>query len=280
MKRKLTSIQRAKVFSPNRTSHDAAIFKRVSELLQEKGCEITEYEESTFPNEGVDSELIFTMARDVRTLRKLKQAEDEGRTVINSAYGSENCMRESMTRLLLHHQIPHPKSKIILTTEMDIDLSDMGSYCWMKRGDCHAIYPEDVVFVRTGEEAVALLRKYAQRNIPSVVINEHLKGDLIKFYGVAGTDFFYWMYPHQFNYSKFGLEAINGQSQGIRFDADALQALCTRATQALKVSIYGGDAVVSPDGSLHIIDLNDWPSFAPCLEEAAATIAQHIYNQL
>jgi hypothetical protein len=280
MKHKLIGIQRANRFSPNRTDNDTAIFKRVSELLQQKGCEITTCEESSFQSESVGNELIFTMARDARTLRKLQLLEDEGRTVINSAHGIENCTREKMTRLLLQNNIPYPKSRIIPTSEPTIDLSDIGHYCWIKRGNDHTIHPEDVVFARTGEESASIIRKYAQRNIPTVVINEHLEGDLIKFYGVTGTDFFYWAYSHRLNYSKFGLESINGQSQGIPFDPAALKTFCTRAAQALKVSIYGGDAVVSPDGTTHIIDLNDWPSFAPCLEPAASSIAQYIHNQL
>jgi hypothetical protein len=268
------------MFSPNRISNDAAIFDRVSELLQQKGCEITEYDESAFQNETVGKGLIFTMARDIRTLRKLQQLEDEGRTVINSAYGIENCTREKMTRLLLDNHIPYPKSKIIPTTEADTDLSDMGSYCWIKRGDCQSIHCEDVVFARVGEESAAMIRNQAQRNIPSVVINEHLEGDLIKFYGVAGTDFFYWFYPNQLNYSKFGLETINGRLQDIPFDTETLQTLCSRAAQTLKISIYGGDAVINSDGTLRIIDWNDWPSFTPCLELAAPYIAQHIYSYL
>jgi hypothetical protein len=30
------------------------------------------------------------------------------------------------------------------------------------------------------------------------------------------------------------------------------------------------------DGSLWIIDFNDWPSFAPCREEAARAIARRV----
>ena len=38
------------------------------------------------------------------------------------------------------------------------------------------------------------------------------------------------------------------------------------------LDVYGGDAIVSPDGEVHIIDINDWPSFSPCLDEAAQAI--------
>ena len=40
--------------------------------------------------------------------------------------------------------------------------------------------------------------------------------------------------------------------------------------------IYGGDCVVAPDGTIRIIDFNDWPSFAPCRADAATHIAKAI----
>ncbi|GHV59256.1 hypothetical protein FACS1894182_13080 [Bacteroidia bacterium] len=280
MKHNIIGIRRENLFSPNRVKDDAAVFNRVSELLRQKGCEITEYEESAFRNATIGDGLIFNMARDMRTVWKLQQLEDAGRTVINSGYGIENCTRGKMTRLLLDNNVPYPKSKIIPTAEADTDLSDIGPYCWIKRGDYQAILSEDVIFSRAGKESAATIREYSRRNISSVVVNEHLKGDLIKFYGVPGTDFFYWLYPDRLNYSKFGLETINGKPQGIPFDADRLKILCTHAAQVLNIVVYGGDAIVDLNGIIRIIDLNDWPSFAPCLELAAPYIAQYIYGRL
>ena len=116
------------------------------------------------------------------------------------------------------------------------------------------------------------------RGIPSAVINEHLVGDLVKFYGVAGTDFFYWFYPSNMHHSKFGLEVINGTAKGIPFDEAQLRLLCHKAAEVLSIHIYGGDCIVSEDGVMRIIDFNDWPSFAPCREEAAPNIARRIWD--
>ena len=38
-------------------------------------------------------------------------------------------------------------------------------------------------------------------------------------------------------------------------------------------AIFGGDCIITPDGKINIIDLNDWPSFSPCAEEASEAIA-------
>ena len=44
----------------------------------------------------------------------------------------------------------------------------------------------------------------------------------------------------------------------------------------LDVVVYGGDCIISPEGDIQIIDFNDWPSFAPCRNEAGPQIARRI----
>ena len=220
------------------------------------------------------------MVRDWKSIHKLQALEDRGYCVVNSGYGIENCTREKMTRLLLSNHISHPRSLILQTTEDPIaQMEEEGFYnCWIKRGDFHAIHREDVTYVRNPEEARTILKEYAIRGIPSAVINEHLVGDLVKFYGVAGTDFFYWFYPSNMHHSKFGLEAINGTAKGLPFDEQTLQTLCNEAAKVLHVEVYGGDCIVDEEGTIRLIDFNDWPSFAPCREVAAPYIARRIYD--
>jgi hypothetical protein len=116
--------------------------------------------------------------------------------------------------------------------------------------------------------------------VGEVVLNEHLEGDLMKFYGVHGSDFFYHFYPSVTTHSKFGLEAINGEAKGIPFNEDALRSICNSAAEALKVEVYGGDCIVAPDGTIRIIDFNDWPSFSPCRKEAAIAIGDAILKTI
>jgi hypothetical protein len=42
------------------------------------------------------------------------------------------------------------------------------------------------------------------------------------------------------------------------------------------LEVYGGDCVVGPDGSVLLIDLNDWPSYAYFRAQAAAAIADYV----
>ena len=48
----------------------------------------------------------------------------------------------------------------------------------------------------------------------------------------------------------------------------------------LVVDVYGGDAIVAPDGTIRIIDFNDWPSFAPCCQDGGKAIAQAIIQKI
>ena len=276
----IAGIRRGSKFSPNHVGNDAAIFQFTAKELRKYGCQVNEYSESDLFENGIEETFIFNMVRDSISVQKLQQYENEGRMVINSAYGIDNCTREKMTRLLLQHSIPHPQSLIVQTKDDPHPAFEGVEFhnCWIKRGDFHAIHREDVTYVRHRQEAQSILEEYAIRGIKSAVINEHLVGDLVKFYGVAGTDFFYWFYPTSENHSKFGLEQINGNAKGIPFDKAYLQAICTQAAEVLGIQIYGGDCIVSEESVVRIIDFNDWPSFAPCREAAAPYIAKRIYS--
>ena len=282
MKIKLAGIRRGVQYSPNHIGNDAAIFDLTAKYLRDKGCEVVEYSEEECWNTEINADAVFNMVRDLRSIERLQTVEDAGIKVVNSAYGIENCTREKMTRLLVSNQVPHPKSVVLNTANPDLRELDVFNIpmLWIKRGDFHAIHREDVTYVRSIEEAKDILKEYAFRNIPSAVISAHLPGDLIKFYGVAGTDFFYWFYPNDISHSKFGLEYVNGQASGIPFDENRLRDICNKAAQVLGISIYGGDCVISHSGNIRIIDFNDWPSFAPCREKAAPYIADAIYSEI
>lgn len=277
---KIAGVMRAGAYSPNHIGNDAAIFNAAAEQLRKRGCVVNVYNEDQFRSSEIEEEIILNMCREVDSIKKLQSLEDEGRLVINSGYGIENCTRERMTRILLGNNIPYPES-IIVNTNEDVrpELEKAGfSSCWIKRGDFHAMHKEDVSYCRHVEEAQEVLHEYFYRGIKRAVINRHLVGDLIKFYGVSGQDFFFWFYPFDEGHSKYGHEAVNGKSKGLHFDLDYLKKICQDASEVLDVKIYGGDCIVDADGSIRIIDFNDWPSFAPCRNEAAPYIAKCVLN--
>ena len=275
---KIAGIMRAGAYSPNHIGNDAAIFNIVAEELRKRGCEVRVYTEDQFIAGQVSEDIIVNMCREQKSIHLLQECEDRGALVINSGYGIENCTRERMTRILVGTGIPYPKSLMVNTDEGVVDaLKEAGiERCWIKRGDFHVMHKEDVSFVRHPQEAQEVLQEYFLRGIKRAVINIHLEGDLVKFYGVRGTNFFYWFYPFDAGHSKYGAEAINGPAQGIKFDEDYLRDICQQAAETLDVVVYGGDCIIGTDGSIQIIDFNDWPSFAPCRQEAGPQIARAI----
>ena len=278
----IAGIMRAGAYSPNHIGNDAAIFNAVAENLRKRGCIVNIYSEDQFIAGNVTENIIVNMCREQKSIALLQKMEDEGRLVINSGYGIENCTRERMTRILIGSNIPYPESLMVNTNEGVKDALEKAGFtqCWIKRGDFHAMHKEDVSFVRHPQEAQELLQEYFLRGINRAVINKHLEGDLVKFYGVQGSPFFFWFYPFDLGHSKYGHEAINGKSQGIKFDLEKMKQICQSASEVLDVKIYGGDCIVSPEGDIRIIDFNDWPSFAPCRDEAAPHIAKCILNTI
>lgn len=279
---KIAAIMRAGAYSPNHIGNDAAILNAVTEQLRKRGCEVNIYSEEQFINGNVKEDIIVNMCRERRSIDLLQKLEDEGRLVINSGHGIENCTRERMTRILMGHNIPYPDSLMVDTDEVVKGKLIKAGFtrCWIKRGDFHAMHKEDVSYVRHPEEAQEVLQEYFLRGIKRAVINKHLVGDLIKFYGVSGSRFFYWFYPFDEGHSKYGHEAINGKSQGLEFDKDRMREICQHASDVLDVKIYGGDCIISPEGDIRIIDFNDWPSFAPCRDAAAPHIAKDILSAI
>ena len=276
----IAGIMRAGAYSPNHIGNDAAIFNAAAEQLRKRGYVVNIYSEEQFKLNEIKENVILNMCREQSSIAKLQQLEDQGKLVINSGYGIENCTRERMTRILLGNNIPYPDSLIVDTNEAIKPLLKKSGFqsCWIKRGDFHAMHKEDVSYVRHPEEAQEVLQEYFLRGIKRAVINVHLTGDLVKFYGVKGSPFFFWFYPFDEGHSKYGHEAINGKSRGIKFDVKEMKNICQRAAEELNVVIYGGDCIVSPEGEMRIIDFNDWPSFAPCRNEAAPHIAKSVVS--
>jgi len=279
---KIAGEMRAGAYSPNHIGNDAAIFNAAADQLRKRGCEVTVYSEEQFRNSEITEEVVLNMCREQESIRKLISLEERGRLVINSGYGIENCTRERMTRILLGNGIPYPESLIVNTNEdvrRELEHAGFGA-CWIKRGDFHAMHKEDVSYCRHIQEAQEVLHEYFYRGIGRAVINRHLVGDLIKFYGVSGQPFFHWFYPFDEGHSKYGYEAVNGKSQGFDFDLDGLKAMCQRASEIMDVRIYGGDCIVDADGTVRIIDFNDWPSFAPCRAEGSVAIAKCVLKAI
>ncbi len=268
---KILAVSRGEEFSPNLVDNDAKILAEVVKNLRQRGHEVeVVLERQIVGTEAVDA--VVQMCRSARAVSALEAMEKRGVRVINPAEGVKNCSREPLIRRFQQAGVASPRSLILATSEAVPE--DVPLPCWVKRADGQTMQKADVCFCQTASEVADALADMGRRGIIRAVICEHLTGDLIKFYGVEGTDFFYWFYPLERGHSKFGYEEVNGQSAGLPFDLEELRRICSEASRAVNVPVYGGDAVVSPDGSIKIIDFNDWPSFSPCRDEAGKAISE------
>jgi hypothetical protein len=258
--------------SPGRVDDDAAIIKRVAEALTARNFAV-----ELLPADAAGAALeipgakIFAMCESRDSLRRLESAASAGAIVVNSPHAIRNTYRHRMMELFARHQVPAPRSQVVAS---DLRSPPPKAGVWVKRYDFHATDPGDVIYAASEDGWRDALGRFARRGIPFVVAQEHVPGDLVKFYGVTGgalgvasADWFEW-----FHHRDQGMT-------GHRFDAARLRDAACRAAAALGVEIFGGDAIIRPDGEPVIVDLNAWPSYALFREEAAQAIADYLADR-
>jgi len=273
-KGKTLLIQRAACYSPNSEEKDLAI-------LQEVGCFFDDakiigegefIENFSTYNQLISAESvgsvnayyqIISMARSPKVLDCLEQLEQRGIRVLNPSVGIRACQRSNVEKVMRENHLPLPP-----------DEGDDGY--WVKRADAAAQSKEDVCFCHDWAEVEKIKSTFMQRGITDVVTQAHVKGDVVKFYGVEGTNFFRYYYSGDDTETKFGDEERNGKPQYYPFSSSDLQTDAEKLACLLQTPIYGGDAIIQEDGSYVIIDFNDFPSFSKCRKEAAKAIFERV----
>ena len=273
-KGKTLLIQRAACYSPNSEEKDLAVLQEVSSLLEDATIiseddfvnRFSTYNQSV-SSESVESVNVYcqiiSMARSPKALDCLEQLEQSGIRVLNPSVGVRACQKSNVDKVMRENYLPLPPDK-----------GDDGY--WVKRADTTAQSKEDVCFCHDWSEVEKIKSTFMQRGITDVVTQAHVKGDVVKFYGVEGTGFFRYYYSGDDTETKFGDEERNGKPQYYLFSSSNLQADAEKLACLLQTPIYGGDAIVREDGSYVIIDFNDFPSFSKCRKEAAKAIFERV----
>ena len=150
------------------------------------------------------------------------EAEAKGLYMPNSAASLLTLNRRKLHTFYkaLHIEAPEGYDE----TNLPQDLSTLSYPCWLKRDDGCAQHADDVQFISIPEELSEALDLFKMRGIQHFITESHTEGDLLKFYGVADTEFFF-VYPSRGSngYSKFGLERFNAPSRNYKFDLQALK---------------------------------------------------------
>ena len=266
--KRLLGLYREIQYSPGRhQSNDALLLDQIAHRLREREFAVDLMTLEQANGARADAELVFSMCQGRSALGNLLSWERNGTRIINSPRAALNTHRDRLPALLVAAGLPFPQTNLIDTNaEPDLHDLDFEKGIWLKRGDVHASVTADVQWIDSRDRLEGGLTDFARRDINLAALQAHRAGDEIKFYGVAGGAFFHWFY--------------SGTARKYPFDFSQLQKLGNDAAAAAGLDVFGGDVIVSPAGELTLIDLNDWPSFAPCRERAAYVIADFITKKV
>jgi hypothetical protein len=257
--------------SPGRESDDTEILRLTGKSLEAHGLAVVL---KTAPEvlDGADERPagVFLMCERPDIMDHLLELEARGVPHVNSPKAVLNTYRDRLIAQLAEAGVPFIESQVVATDAP----GDLGSMpVWVKRGDVHNTQAGDVTFAETAADARRALDGLRQRDIRRAVIQPHVEGDLVKFYGIGvgarpdGTPWWFRWFHHK-----------DQRLSGHPLDETALARTVRRAATALGLEVYGGDAIVTRTSTL-LLDVNAWPSFALYRDEAAERIAAHLIRR-
>lgn len=276
----IAAVYRSHEHSPNLSDADSRIIDAVCVRLQERGYTIHHYTEAQFGAAAVAEHTIINMCRKHDSIEKLCRLEAEGRTVINSGHAIRKCTKRKLWEISEANGVDTPATCILATDSSQLPFDGQFRPCWLKLPDDSVTDKDDIIYAATLADYHAALALYRNRKIGEILVCEHLEGDLLKFYAVAGGRYLYTLYPKQSGYSKFGYEDNNTDEKYYPYDNEQLKNICRIMSRETGITVFGGDCIITPDGKINIIDLNDWPSFSPCAQEASEAIASAIEEKI
>jgi len=274
---KIAGIYRERQFSNRAVAADRAILdKALFHLKQDLKSEVTI--DLFQACDGADifhlSEVdcILSMAQGEGILAQLQNLEHRGVRVVNSVVSIRNCYRQRLSEILGDGEFSYPAYSVMETGAggpMQLPFKDG---CWVKRGDFHAVADNDVQFIDDEATLTREMAAYQARGITHVICQENITGHIIKFYGVT-DQFFSYRYMGMTGPDRYDLpEGLEPKD----IDHSAIREQAVVAARKLGLVFFGGDCIIDSSGGLHFIDVNDWPSFRSCADEAAYAMSEYI----
>jgi hypothetical protein len=263
-------VYREPLHSPNRESDDAKILRAVAEELERGGArvQVLDVEPAMEALRSESFDVVAPMCEAHPILLKLLEMSSD-HLFINPPQSVLKCYRTRMVHLLEECEAAEFPRTEIRTVHSVLSMPSFvnGHGMWVKRGDVHNTCDHDVVKVLSLEDLAKVQNDFRDRGIERMVLQEHHDGDLIKFYGVGPGKWFTWFYHDP------------AKAKKLPFDEGRLDAQTAAAASALGLEVFGGDAIVTPEGPIRIIDINSWPSFARVRADASVQIARHLLSR-
>ncbi|HLX04009.1 MAG TPA: hypothetical protein VKR28_00680 [Candidatus Binatus sp.] len=269
MSHKALGIYREPEFSPGKVEADAAILDATMAELKREGVEIQTMDAVSFAAGAPPRvDLVLPMCQGPRALKRLAAVEQEGAVAINSALSIRNCYRDLLAAGLERAGVPTPAGALIPTDEpldpRKLKGLDLAAGVFVKRGDLHALAPDDVQRAADRAQIESILANFSRRGVRFAYLQQEVVGRVVKFYGVSGGAHF------------------SVHPEGEEVPEAAVRALAEAAAAAagtLGLQAWGGDVVLSGD-RFAIIDFNDWPSYSRVRGPAARAIARRAISLL
>jgi hypothetical protein len=265
-------IFREQTHSPGRESDDTEILRLTGKHLEARGYQVIlkSADELGGPDDEVAPDFVFLMCETFEPLRQLAAWEARGVPHVNPVAAVLDTYRDRMIARFEAAGVPFVPSRLVDTSR---PAPSSPLPVWVKRADVHNTQDGDVVQVERADALEPALAALAARGIARAVLQPHIAGDLVKFYGIGAAPrggeppWFQWFHH------------ADQRLAGYPVDAGCLARLAGQAAAALGLEVYGGDAIVAEGGELVLLDLNAWPSFARVREEASEVIAAHLVRR-
>ena len=266
--KRLVALYRNPTYSPAmHRRNDTAILDATVESLAHRGWTVDRIEEGEVAAGRLPAARLYVnMCQGPAASERLLSLVPTEALAVNLPQSVLNCHRHHLVPLMAASGLSFPRTLIVPTASPEAilplvhQLNGDGRPVWVKRGDVHAETSADVVATKESGVTEAILR-FASRGVSRVALQAHVPGPIVKFYAVADGRFFSW---------------YAADPSTVDISEDSLRGLVFAAARAVGLEVFGGDvAFPAPDQPV-LIDLNDWPSFAPVRAAAAAAIADYI----
>lgn len=257
----VVGILREPEYSPGRVEDDAAILERTCDALADRGIDVSFGDVDLLAR--TTPAAVIAMCQSAAALTALDRCVAADVPVVNTPDAIRACYRHETVRRLTGTAAPFPSTRIVATGPDRSPFADAAP-CWVKRGDVHAMAADDVVFAATPRDVEAVLDDFATRGIARAALQTHVEGVVVKFYGVIDGRFF----------------RCFTQVDAVPAPLPVLWEAAQAGARALGLEVFGGDLVVDATGRAVLVDLNDWPSFSRCRDEAADAIAGYVADRL
>src|SRR6266508_4173784 len=266
--KRLVALYRSPTYSPaQHRGNDTAILDDTVAGLERRGWQVSRVGEGEVAAGLLPAATLYVnMCQGPAASERLLDLVPREAVAVNPPESVLNCHRHRLVGHMAAAGLAFPRTLIVPTTDphsllpLVHQLNGDGRPVWVKRGDVHAETSADVVAAKEAGVTDAIAG-FARRGVSRVALQAHVGGPIVKFYAVADGRFLSWYAADP------GPVEISEQS---------LKDLVFAAARTVGLEVFGGDvAFPQPDAPV-LIDLNDWPSFAPVRIAAAEAIASYI----